>query len=227
MAQQSVLLPRVGAVGWRPLLEGTDQALIPEIEGTVGPRSMWADANATTITMGGGAANTTVNIGAGAAVTAIQIGGAAATVTIPGNLTINGTTTTVEATTTTNDPTTTSGATTTTTEVVAQGLVVTIESVEIVGGVYSVVYSTNYEPVISSDPSTNHIHFFFDTVEVSQAGVPGSGPWILYDSPAPFTGYSVADRPEGASRMCATAASSGIPSRVRVTETQQLSCPAA
>jgi hypothetical protein len=47
-----------------------------------------------------------------------------------------------------------------------------------------------------------HVHFFFDTVAPDQAGVPGSGPWILYGGPRPFTGYRVNQRPAGANQMC-------------------------
>jgi hypothetical protein len=51
-----------------------------------------------------------------------------------------------------------------------------------------------------------HIHFFFDTVPPDQAGTPGSGPWILYGGPRPFTGYRVNQRPTGARQMCALVA---------------------
>jgi molecular chaperone DnaK len=51
-----------------------------------------------------------------------------------------------------------------------------------------------------------HVHFFFDTVPPEQAGNPGSGPWILYGGPSPFTEYRPADRPEGATQMCALVA---------------------
>jgi uncharacterized repeat protein (TIGR01451 family) len=47
-----------------------------------------------------------------------------------------------------------------------------------------------------------HVHFFFDTVPPEQAGVPGSGPWFAYGGASPFTGYGIADRPEGATQMC-------------------------
>ena len=46
-----------------------------------------------------------------------------------------------------------------------------------------------------------HVHFFFNTVLATNAGNPGSGPWILYDTPSPFTGYSVAEG-AGATKMC-------------------------
>jgi len=51
-----------------------------------------------------------------------------------------------------------------------------------------------------------HVHFYFDTVSEANAGSPGSGPWILYGGPRPFTGYSESDRPGGASSMCARVA---------------------
>jgi hypothetical protein len=51
-----------------------------------------------------------------------------------------------------------------------------------------------------------HVHFFFNTVPPQQAGMPGSGPWILYGGPRPFTGYKVTDRPSGATQMCALVA---------------------
>ena len=53
-----------------------------------------------------------------------------------------------------------------------------------------------------------HVHFFFDTVPESQAGVPGGGPWILYGGPRPFTQYGEGDRPGGATAMCALVANS-------------------
>jgi hypothetical protein len=51
-----------------------------------------------------------------------------------------------------------------------------------------------------------HVHFFFNTVPPQQAGVPGSGPWILYGGPRPFTGYRVTDRPPSATQMCSLVA---------------------
>jgi serine/threonine-protein kinase len=53
-----------------------------------------------------------------------------------------------------------------------------------------------------------HVHFFFDTVPPEQAGVPGSGPWILYGGPRPFTKYRESDRPGAATQMCALVANS-------------------
>jgi len=51
-----------------------------------------------------------------------------------------------------------------------------------------------------------HIHFFFDTVTPENAGMPGSGPRILYGGPRPFTGCSVYQKPKDATQMCALVA---------------------
>lgn len=53
-----------------------------------------------------------------------------------------------------------------------------------------------------------HVHFFFNTVYQENAGVPGSGPWIVYGGPRPFTWYAVKDRPDGATQMCVRVANS-------------------
>jgi len=53
-----------------------------------------------------------------------------------------------------------------------------------------------------------HLHFFFNTVSQENAGSPGSGPWILYGGPRPFTGYRVSDRPSAATQMCILVANS-------------------
>jgi serine/threonine-protein kinase len=49
-----------------------------------------------------------------------------------------------------------------------------------------------------------HVHFFFDSVSIEEAGLPGgdgSG-WFVYGDGSPFTGYTIADRPPEARRMC-------------------------
>jgi len=47
-----------------------------------------------------------------------------------------------------------------------------------------------------------HVHFFFNTVKPEQAGLPGSGPWMLYGGPRPFDDYLIWDRPGAAVQMC-------------------------
>ncbi len=52
-----------------------------------------------------------------------------------------------------------------------------------------------------------HIHFFFNTVPPEQAGVgPNQLTWFVYYGGSPFTGYTVGERPEGATQMCALVA---------------------
>jgi len=64
---------------------------------------------------------------------------------------------------------------------------------------YVVVYETfGYTEALPG----RHVHFFFNTVPPEQAGVPGSGPWVLYGGPRPFTKLKLSDRPGGASQMC-------------------------
>lgn len=69
------------------------------------------------------------------------------------------------------------------------------------------VYVVDYETFGYAETLPGmHVHFFFNTVPASQAGVPGSGPWILYGGPRPFAGYSTSDRPAQADQMCALVA---------------------
>ncbi|MGD8586719.1 MAG: hypothetical protein PVJ75_15330, partial [Chloroflexota bacterium] len=90
-------------------------------------------------------------------------------------------------------------ASTATPTTAAGGLSSQITNVTLQDGVYVVNYQT--AGFTESLPGL-HVHFFFDTVSPENAGVPGSGPWILYGGPRPFTQYTAADRPSGASQMC-------------------------
>ncbi len=68
-------------------------------------------------------------------------------------------------------------------------------------------YVVNYETFEYTENLPGvHIHFFFNTVPFSQAGTPGSGPWILYGGPRPFQKYRASDRPQNASMLCALVA---------------------
>lgn len=51
-----------------------------------------------------------------------------------------------------------------------------------------------------------HIHFFWNTVPVENAGYPGSGPWKLWGGPRPFIFYRVSDKPAAATQLCARVA---------------------
>jgi hypothetical protein len=80
---------------------------------------------------------------------------------------------------------------------------VQITSVTESNGRYQINFQTfGYTPVL---PGV-HVHFFFNTVSQENAGVPGGGPWELYGGPSPFTKYTAADRPAGATQMCSLVA---------------------
>ena len=101
-------------------------------------------------------------------------------------------------------PTATWAATTVPTTTAA-GPRVSISGITVDGAWYAVAYSTTFTPSIPT-PSSWHLHFYFDSVPEAQAGVPGSGPWVIYDVPSPFREIRVADRPAGAAKLCAVVA---------------------
>jgi serine/threonine protein kinase len=82
---------------------------------------------------------------------------------------------------------------------------VVITGIQIQGDLYSVDYEVHNFP----ESSNMHVHIFFDTVPPEQAGSPGAGPWKLtwgaYGDP-PFTQYGMANRPPGATQLCALVA---------------------
>jgi len=80
-----------------------------------------------------------------------------------------------------------------------------IDFISIADGQYVVDFETvGFTPNLPGQ----HVHFFFDTVDPEDAGVPGSGPWQLYPAKngqkgtSPFTLYSVKQRPNRATQMC-------------------------
>jgi serine/threonine protein kinase len=86
-----------------------------------------------------------------------------------------------------------------------EGPYVVITDIQVQGNLYAVDY------IIGNFPEAEnlHVHMFFDTVPPEQAGSPASGPWKLtygvYGDP-PFTQYGIAQRPAGATQMCALVA---------------------
>jgi hypothetical protein len=85
----------------------------------------------------------------------------------------------------------------------SNGESVRIDNITIQGSRYVVDYETfGFTEAL---PGTN-IHFFFNTVPPDQAGVPGKGPWVFFGGPRPFKGYAVANRPQGATQLCALVA---------------------
>jgi actin-like ATPase involved in cell morphogenesis len=116
------------------------------------------------------------------------------------------TTTTQDTTTTTQDTTTTTEDTTTTTS--ADDLpFVEVTDVTDDNGTYSIDFvAHNFTPVM--EPDKFHVHFFWDTTPRETAGTngdPQAGQWLAYagDSPAVDPFFAVANRPDGATQICA------------------------
>jgi hypothetical protein len=77
--------------------------------------------------------------------------------------------------------------------------IVRITRIDLANSVYQVYFETyGFEATLPGQ----HVHFFFNTVAPEDAGSPGNGPWFLYATPSPFTGYTVADRPPNATQLC-------------------------
>ena len=63
-----------------------------------------------------------------------------------------------------------------------------INSIAVSGGRYVVDYEVfGYTQKLPG----MHVHFFFDTVPPTKAGMPAKGPWYVYAGPIPFKGYKV------------------------------------
>ncbi len=68
-------------------------------------------------------------------------------------------------------------------------------------------YVVEYETFeYKESPAGQHVHFFFDNIQLKDAGQPGSGPWKNYGGPRPFTGYGPVNRPQDAALLCALVA---------------------
>jgi len=80
-----------------------------------------------------------------------------------------------------------------------------IDSITISGNQYVVQYETIG---FTEKLPWMHVHFFFNTVPMDQAGNPGTGPWVMYGGPRPFKGYTIGQRPEGATQLCVLVANS-------------------
>ncbi|MDX1416044.1 MAG: protein kinase, partial [Candidatus Promineifilaceae bacterium] len=64
-------------------------------------------------------------------------------------------------------------------------------------------YYVNFETIgYTATVPGRHVHFYFNTVPESDAGVPGAGPWKLYGGPSPFTEYAQSDHVFEPTMMC-------------------------
>lgn len=81
----------------------------------------------------------------------------------------------------------------------SSGPTVTILDIGISGSNYAIAFSSSgFTPAF---PGT-HMHFYFNTVPATEAGMPGSGPWYLNGSGSPFAGVPINERPDTATQLC-------------------------
>lgn len=80
---------------------------------------------------------------------------------------------------------------------------VVITGITVEDGRYVIDYET-----IGYEPRTDqlHIHLFYNTTTIENAGRPGSGPYTMIDHPAPSLDFPVVDKPAGATQICALVA---------------------
>ncbi|MFN2290252.1 MAG: serine/threonine protein kinase [Anaerolineae bacterium] len=70
-------------------------------------------------------------------------------------------------------------------------------------GEYVVGFEANgFTPAIPG----NHIHFYFNSFTIDQVGIGGDANRWAWGAPPPFIGYTEADRPGGATKLCAIVA---------------------
>jgi molecular chaperone DnaK len=88
-----------------------------------------------------------------------------------------------------------------------------ISEIRVEGSRYVVVYeAVGFTPIID-DAGAFHVHLFWDTLPVINAGVDGPDPgrWLLWDTPFEVSDafFDVTNRPQGARRICAVVADNG------------------
>ena len=75
-----------------------------------------------------------------------------------------------------------------------------ILSIKLSGSTYVVDYQVfGYQQQLPG----RHVHFFWNTLPPSQAGMPQKNPkWYVYAGPIPFKGWKTSNRPSGATALC-------------------------
>ena len=105
--------------------------------------------------------------------------------------------------------------TTTTTLFPPETRTVELTGITLAGGAYEVTYeTTNYDPFISDDPNTHHIHFFWNIYDPQTVGVNAppeqQGLWEIWDKDAQgqnvFNLFGPSGVPAGATAICAVVA---------------------
>jgi molecular chaperone DnaK len=76
-----------------------------------------------------------------------------------------------------------------------------IVDVALEGGRFVPTFSSNFTPDIGGE---RHVHLFWNTVAPADAGSPGTGPWVLWDTPERVDEalFDASNRPPGATAIC-------------------------
>ena len=73
-----------------------------------------------------------------------------------------------------------------------------------------VTYATvGYDPVLEGGEHSHHVHFYFDTLPIDQAGIPAPANWVAYGTDVEgnlIYRFPAADIPSGARELCASVA---------------------
>jgi hypothetical protein len=90
------------------------------------------------------------------------------------------------------------------------GRCVFIDNISRENDAFVVRYTTSgYEPELDAGPQSHHVHFYFNTVPVDQAGIPAPPNWVAYDTDENgelIYRFPVASVPGGATQLCASVA---------------------
>ena len=90
------------------------------------------------------------------------------------------------------------------------GRCVFIDAITVEGDQMVARYTTvGYDPKINGGPESRHIHFYFDTLPIDQAGSPAPGGWVVYDTDANgelIYRFPISSIPDGATKLCASVA---------------------
>ena len=76
-----------------------------------------------------------------------------------------------------------------------------IVDISLESGRYIPTFESNFTPDIGGD---RHVHLFWNTVTPVNAGNPGAGPWVLWDTPQRVDDalFDASNRPSGATAIC-------------------------
>jgi hypothetical protein len=78
------------------------------------------------------------------------------------------------------------------------------------GDVFVTRYSTvGYVPDMQGGSDSRHVHFYFDTLPVDQAGIPAPPNWVAYDTDEDgnlIYRFEASTVPSGATKLCASVA---------------------